>query len=326
MRPTRLLLALSLALATVAAEAEPVLLFPYFDSNGENGVFLAWSDDGRTFSPVNDGKPIFTPPQWSDGQHLTRDPSIVWHDGLYHMVWTSNWVGRWYGYANSPDLKTWSDPQRIQPFADGAEQPNNVWAPEIFRDHVAGDFKIVWSSTLPSEFEDGDGSDDKHGGDHRMFYTATTDFETFTDPQPIYQDPGWSVIDAHVAWDDEGDRWVMALKKEVSPERGGKNIRLAFSPAEIGPESFGDSTEPLVGPGTAISGRDAAEGPSLVRWNGEWLLYWDSYGARHYSMASSRDLTEWRDETASIVHPAKHPRHGTVFVTDDEHVGWELKK
>lgn len=320
-RTTLLLLAVA---GAVPALAEEVLLFPYFDSNGENGVYLAASEDGREFHAVNDGKPIFTPPKWGEGQHLTRDPSIVHHDGLFHMVWTSNWTGRWFGYANSPDLKTWSEPKRVQPFADGAEQPNNVWAPEVFHDHVAGDYKVVWSSTLPSEYSDGDGSEDTHRGDHRLYYVATTDFETFTEPEQLLADPGWSVIDGQVAWDADGDRWVMALKKEQLPDKGGKNIRLAFSPLGIAPGSFGDMTEPFVGPGTAISGRDMAEGPSLVRHGGEWLLYWDSYSAGHYSLATSRDLRSWKDESDTLSIPARHPRHGTVFVVDADTVGWPL--
>ena len=306
------------------ALGEQVLLLPYFDSNGENGVYLAWSDDGRRFHAVNGAAPIFRPPAWDEGQHLTRDPSIVRHDGAFHMVWTSSWSGRWFGYATSPDLKRWSVPRRIQAFPEGAEQPKNVWAPELLRDHVAGDYKVIWSSTLPSELEDGDGSDDRHGHDHRMFYTATTDFETFTAPQPVYPDPGWSVIDAHVVWDPGAGRWVMALKKEVGPERGGKNVRLAFSPPTIAPASFAETTAPIVGPGSAIRPDELSEGPSLVSWRGEWLLFWDSYTAKHFSLASSVDLSHWKDETDRLRLPVAHPRHGTVFAAPREAIGWEL--
>ncbi len=321
----------ALANASCLNAGEPVLLFPYFDSNGENGVYLAWSDDGRTFHAVNNNKPVFTPPNWDCGQHLTRDPSIVFHNGTFHMVWTSNWDGRWMGYASSPDLKTWSEPKRIQPFPDGSEQPGNVWAPELLFDPVAHDFKIVWSSTLPSELDDSDGSEDTHGNDHRMFYVSTKDFETFSAPELLFNDESYSVIDAHVVYDDAGtdgvddDRWVMSLKKELPPERDGKNIRLAFSPARISPESFTDTTTAIVGAGTAIQGRQAAEGPSLVKWNGEWLLYWDSYGARHYSLATSPDLATWTDETDRLSMPVRHPRHGSVFVGDRESVGWPLE-
>lgn len=307
-----------------SAVGDEVLLFPTFDSNGENGVFLLWSEDGLTFHSANEGRPIFTPPQWEEGQHLTRDPSIVYRDGLFHMVWTTNWNGRWLGYASSPDLKEWSEPRQVQPFPEGKEQPKNVWAPEVFWDHVAGDYKIVWSSTLPSELADGDGSEDTHGYDHRMYYVSTSDFETFTEPALLFEDLGYSVIDAQVAWDPAGERWVMTLKKEVPPSEGGKNIRLAFSAAEITPESFGDPTEPVVGLGTSIVGRDGAEGATLLRWNDQWRLYWDSYGARHYSMASSDDLSEWTDRTKELRFPTGHPRHGTMLRAERGLVSPEL--
>ncbi|TWT89791.1 Glycosyl hydrolases family 43 [Pseudobythopirellula maris] len=317
------LLAIYLGAGSAVAQ-EPVLLLPYFDSNGENGVYLAWSEDGREFHAVNSNEAIFTPPAWKN-QSLTRDPSIVYHDGRFHMVWTSNWKGEVFGYASSPDLKSWSEPLMIEPWRGEGEKPNNVWAPEICWDHVADEFKVVWSSTLPSELADGDGNDDRHGGDHRMYYLTTTDFQQFSDPQPIFEGRDEDLIDAHLVFDAEGDRWVMNYKKEVSAARGGKNIRLAFSPPEITPRSFSDAGGPIVGQGTSISPMNA-EGSSLVPWRGEWLLYWDSYSNRHYSMASSSDLQEWSDESDQLRMPVRHPRHGTVFIADRENIGWELTK
>ena len=312
------------------AIAESVLLFPYFVSNGENGVYLAWSNDGRNFHSVNSGKPIFKPPQWDNEQHLTRDPSIVFHKGFFHMVWTSNWDGRWFGYASSKDLKVWSKPRLIQPFREGSEQPKNVWAPELFHDSIADDFKVVWSSTLMSELEDDDGSEDTHGNDHRLYYLSTKNFEDFSEPKLLFHDENYSVIDAHVVFDDRGtssakdDRWIMCLKKELPGERGGKNIRLAFSQPKITPTSFRDTTKAIVGVGTPIQGTQMAEGPSLVKWNGQWLLYWDSYTASHYSLASSSDLQQWTAESNLLKLPADHPRHGTVFSASLDKIAWPL--
>ncbi|MCA9240326.1 MAG: glycoside hydrolase family 43 protein [Planctomycetales bacterium] len=325
MKPMITVLAsLFLACLSQNALASQVFLFPYFDSNGENGVYLAWSADGRQFHAVNHARPIFVPPAWR-GQALTRDPSIVYGAGKYHMVWTSNWGGNCLGYAWSPDLVTWSAPRRIEPFPEGAEQPKNVWAPELLVDQVAGDFKIIWSSTLPSELADQDGSEDTHGNDHRIYYLATKDFESFTEPKLAYQDENYSVIDAQVTWDADHQQWLMALKPEVPPERDGKNIRLAVSPKEIKPESFGGTTPPVVGPGASVSGKDWAEGPSLVHHNNQWLLYWDTYGSGRYSLATSTYLKTWHDETDQLRMPTRHPRHGTVFLADPATVGWDLK-
>ena len=91
-------------LCPMSLAANDVFLLSYFKGNGETGVYLAASDDGLTFQDLNAGRPVFTPPQWA-GQNLTRDPSIVYRDGLFHMVWTSSWTGECFGAATSPDLK-----------------------------------------------------------------------------------------------------------------------------------------------------------------------------------------------------------------------------
>jgi len=116
---------------------DAVFLLSYFKGNGETGVFLAASEDGLVFKDLNEGRPVFMPPQWQ-GQNLTRDPSIVYHDGLFHMVWTSSWVGSCFGAATSSDLKRWSEPIRVEPFRNwpADAQPANTWAPEVHWDPV----------------------------------------------------------------------------------------------------------------------------------------------------------------------------------------------
>jgi len=116
----------------------------------------------------------------------------------------------------------------------------------------------------------------------------------------------------------------MSLKKEQGTDSGGKNIRLAFSDPAIGPSSFGQTTQPIVGPGSSIRANEVAEGSSMVFWDDEWLMYWDAYGNGHYSMASSPDLTTWTDETDSIAFPVDHPRHGSVMIADKDDIGWRL--
>jgi hypothetical protein len=324
--------------ATIAAAANDVssgdiVLFPYFLENGNSGIYLAASDDGRDFRPLNDGQPIFTPPQWPDGQHLTRDPSIVFHDGLFHMVWTSNWSGRVFGNASSPDLKTWSTPQMITPFPAALpreEQPDNVWAPEIQFDPVQEDFQIVFSSTVPREENDSDDSTDPHGHDHRLYEIRTKDFKTFT-PAQILFDQDFCVIDGQLALDvrntpESGDdRWVLALKREdAAPD--GKNIRLSFrNAAKIDGTSndWSPVSDPILGPGSPLRANQQVEGPSLVRFRNEWLLYADAFTSGNYTLVTSPDLASWTDETDKLQIPARHPRHGTPFVVDRELVGWK---
>lgn len=92
-------------------------LFSYFTRNGEDGLHLAWSTDGTTWSPLNGGRPLLTPTvegygvgwqNWDSRAALMRDPSIVrGPDGMFHMVWTIAWNDRGIGVAHSRDLITW---------------------------------------------------------------------------------------------------------------------------------------------------------------------------------------------------------------------------
>ena len=125
------------AVAPPASNAPPeqVFIFPYFQSNGETGIFLALSRDGLNFEPVNDNRPILPAPQWR-GNSLTRDPSILFHDGTFHMVWTTDWGSRSIGYAQSQDLVTWSEPRRIDLWGEAAGVVN-TWAHELHWDPQA---------------------------------------------------------------------------------------------------------------------------------------------------------------------------------------------
>ena len=45
----------------------PAYLFSYFRGNGDDGVHLAWSADGITWSALNNGKAVITPKITGDG-------------------------------------------------------------------------------------------------------------------------------------------------------------------------------------------------------------------------------------------------------------------
>ncbi|MDP4227405.1 MAG: glycosyl hydrolase, partial [Bacteroidota bacterium] len=134
MKQKVLLLLLTISLSFNGfAKPKDVFLFTYFMDNGVAGVYLAISYDGMHFNTVKGGKPIMTPPAWK-GQNLTRDPSIIYRDGLFRMVWTSHWTGKVFGYAESKDLLHWSEPLQVSPFStvtDPLDLPDNIWAPEI---------------------------------------------------------------------------------------------------------------------------------------------------------------------------------------------------
>ena len=67
-----------------------VYLFSYFTDNGQDGLHLAFSQDGLNWQALKGGKPFLFPTVGKD--KLMRDPYILHgNDGLFHMVWTSSW-------------------------------------------------------------------------------------------------------------------------------------------------------------------------------------------------------------------------------------------
>jgi hypothetical protein len=271
-------------------------LFSYFKGNGEDGLHLAYSEDGLAWRALNDDRPYFHPTVGKE--KLTRDPSIVrGPDGMYHMVWTAGWNEQGFGYAESRDLITWTH-ERYVPVMSHEPTAMNTWAPEIFYDSLKTRYQIVWASTIPGRFPgDSTGGGGKYN--HRLYYTTTKDFRTF-EPTKLLYDHGFSVIDADIIRD--GTRYVMLLKdeRERPPQ---KNIRLAYAERPEGP--WTQATR-------AITGDYWAEGPTALRVGDEWIVYFDRYRDHRYGAIASDDLATWEDVTALLAMP-DGMRHGTAF-------------
>ena len=97
----------------------------------------------------------------------------------------------------------------------------NVWAPELFYDDTSQRFIIIWASTIPFRFPKGEEPEDNN---HRMYYTTTKDFQTFSDSK-LFLDPGFSVIDCEIVKRAKDD-YVLVFKENTRPNR---NIKLAFA-------------------------------------------------------------------------------------------------
>ena len=115
-------------------------------------------------------------------------------------------------------------------------------------------------------------------------------------------------------------RWVLVYKNEEEPKNGGKNLRLATAPADFS-QPWSMAATPLAGPGSTVRPNEMAEGPSFLKMNRVWYLYWDAFANGHYSLATSADLQHWTDRTAELQLPP-HPRHGTVFRAPRSAVSW----
>lgn len=284
----------------LASAQGSVYLFSYFKGNGEDGLHLAYSRDGLTWTALKNDESFLSPRVGIS--KLMRDPCIIrTKDGTFHMVWTSGWTERGIGYASSKDLINWSEQKYIEVMA---KEPaaRNCWAPEIIYDNKEKQFLIFWSTTIPGRFSETEAQGESKYN-HRIYCTITKDFKEFTETKLFYE-PGFNVIDATIAM--EGKEFIMFLKDEtVSPPR--KNIKVSRSPVLNGP--YSKASEP-------ITGKYWAEGPTAVKTGSGWIVYFDKYRERKYGAVLSADLKSWEDISDRVVFP-EGARHGTVLETDE---------
>ncbi len=278
-----------------------VLLFSYFTGNGEDGLHLAYSHDGYEWKKLNNGKSFLKPTVGDD--KLMRDPCIiVGPDNKFHMVWTISWKEKGIGYASSNNLTDWSV-QKMIPVMEHEEKARNCWAPEIFYDTSQELYIIFWSTTIPGRFPETDDSGD-NGLNHRMYYVTTKDLEEFSETRLLY-DQGFNVIDGTLY--KHNDKYYMFLKNETRhpPE---KNIRIATSTHLF--NSYGTPSEP-------ITGNYWAEGPTVIKFDNKWWVYFDKYRKNKMGAVMSDDLVNWIDISDQISFP-KGTRHGTVFQVSED--------
>jgi hypothetical protein len=292
----------SLFMVQAMRGADGVFLFSYFMGNGEDGLHLARSDDGMNWRALNGGRSFLQP---TVGENkLMRDPCLLLGpDGVFRMVWTTAWWGHTIGYAHSRDLIHWEDQQAI-PVMAGEPSAVNCWAPEVVYDDVQRHYLIYWATTIPGRFaatdETGRTKPEQRLLNHRIYATTTDDFVTFA-PTRLYYDGGFDAIDATLA--QNGGEWLLFVKNETERPAAEKNIRLVHAQTAMGPFSA---------PSAPITGNYWAEGPTSIRIDGWWYVYFDKYRDKRFGVVRSRDLIHWEDVSA-LLHMPAGIRHGTVL-------------
>ena len=284
-----------LLLNNLFAQQDSVYIFSYFKNNGQDGLHLAYSNDGFTWNALKQDSSCLKPTVAKD--KLMRDPCIIrGADGLFHMVWTVSWNDKGIGYANSKDLINWSEQQFI-PVMMHEDSARNCWAPEITYNAKKKQYMIYWATTIAGKYK----ADPKveNGYNHRMYYVLTKDFSTFSKTKMLY-DKGFNVIDATIV--PNGKQFVMFLKDETR-EPVQKNIKIATS-KKIN-KGYSNASAP-------ITGNYWAEGPTTLKINGTWIVYFDKYRDHKYGAVQSTDLKNWTDVSEKLSMP-KGIRHGTIF-------------
>jgi len=282
------------------AQSNSIYMFAYFNNNGKDGLHLAYSKDGYTWTALNHDSAVLKPMVAND--KLMRDPCIVkGADGLFHMVWTVSWNDKGIGYASSKDLVHWSEQQFI-PVMKSEDSARNCWAPEITYDAKNKNYMIYWATTIAGKYK----MDTivESGYNHRLYYVTTKDFKNFSKTKLLY-DKGFNVIDATIVPD--GKQYIMFLKDEtrIPPQ---KNIKIAISK---------NLTNGFSVPSAPITGNYWAEGPTTLKLGNTWIVYFDKYRDHKYGAVQSTDLKNWTDVSDKISLP-KGIRHGSIFVVSEE--------
>jgi predicted GH43/DUF377 family glycosyl hydrolase len=284
-------------------QQDEVYMFSYFKNNGKDGLHLAYSHDGYKWTALKNDRSFLQPILSKDS--LMRDPCIIrGSDGKFHMVWTVSWNAKGIGYASSSDLVNWSAQQYI-PVMEPEDSARNCWAPEINYDTKKKQYVIYWATTIRGKYPAPDPTAES-GYNHRMYYTTTKDFKTFSKTALQY-DKGFNVIDATII--KKNKKYVMFLKDETIKPVPQKNIRIATSKKLTG--GFSKPSEP-------ITGKYWAEGPTVTKIGPDWVVYFDKYRDHKYGAIASTDLANWTDISDKISLPPGI-RHGTIFtITKDE--------
>tara|TARA_R110002050_G_scaffold53118_2_gene120869 strand:- start:127792 stop:128712 length:921 start_codon:yes stop_codon:yes gene_type:complete len=286
----KILVLVILGMLSSCASQKEAYLFTSFREPATDGLYLAYSEDGYKWEDL---KGPYLKPE-AGASKIMRDPSIAkGKDGVYHMVWTTDWRGgNGFGYAHSKDLIDWST-QEFIPVMKHEPDVVNVWAPEIFYDEDNDRYIIIWASTIPFRYEKGE-EDEKNN--HRMYYVTTKDFKTFSDTK-LFLNPGFSVIDCVIVKQAKND-YALIIKDNTRPNR---NLKVAFGKSPLGP--FKNISEPY----SAF----LSEGPTVLKQDGKWLIYYDNYGEKNYKALQTSDFISFKDVTSQIKLPEGH-KHGTI--------------
>lgn len=289
-----------------AEEVYSAYLFTYFTGNsqGEEAIRFALSNDGYRYRALNDNKPVISSAEISSTGGV-RDPHILRGDDgkTFYMVatdmvsangWDSN---RAMVLLKSTDLVNWtSSVVNIQKQFPGNEDLLRVWAPQTIYDPETEKYMVYFSM--------------KHGDDpDKMYYAyANADFTDLeTEPKQFYFSPDNSgCIDADIVVKD--GTYHLFYKGET----GKPGIKLAISDKLTkGYKLINEQVQQT---------QDPVEGAGVFELNnGEgYILMYDVYTKGKYQFTKSSDLRNFTviDQEVSMDF---HPRHGTVLpITAEE--------
>lgn len=325
-------LCLLLALPATAADPGP-FVYSSFTGDGEDGLHLLTSSDGKSWQPVKNYESVYR-----QKEGLMRDPSIcLGGDGKFHLVWTTGWWNDTIGIAHSADLIHWSPMETLHIWADykgpGSEESDgsnwpqdltqkaprnpkvrNCWAPEIFFDDSTGEYVIFWATTIDDDkvFPKTWDANRWERMNQRIYSITTKDFKSYTPRKFFHATPDRVVIDAAIGKSAPG-KYHMIIKDELAQSlHVCESTKPLASWASI-PDGFWTpmSHPAFTGPGVQPDNTNA-EGPSLVRAGDTWFIYCDYWLAQKNGLFTTTDFKSMTRMNDAFSAPM-WVRHGTAL-------------
>lgn len=312
-----------------------------FHKDETHSLYMAVSDDGYTFTALNDGKPVIAGDTIALQKGI-RDPHIFrGPDGAFYLSMTdlhiyaqkdgfrdTEWErdGKEYGWGNnrglvlmkSWDLINWKRTNaRFDLLSAGLGEIGCVWAPEVTYDDKKGKLMIYFTMRFKNEA-------------NKLYYVyVNDDFDRIeTLPQILFEYPNEkiSAIDGDIT--KVGDRYRMFY---VSHD-GGAGIKQAVSDRINGDYEYDPrwyDFEPR-----------ACEAPNLWKRIGEdkWVLMYDVYGINPHNFAfiETSDFVNFKNlgrfnEGVMKTTNFSSPKHGAVIHLTKEEAAklrshWENRK
>lgn len=300
-------------------------LMVYF-KDATHSVHFAVSEDGYSFTDVNDGKPVLSGRDIAEQKGI-RDPYITrGPDGAFYLAMTDLHINaqreglrptEWerpfadYGWGNnralvfmkSFDLIHWTHAiVRIDALFPAAKEAGTAWAPEVIYDQAAKKMMVYYTTRRKNETL------------HMVYSYADKDFTTLTSPpRDLFQYPKPSVISIDGDITRVGNKYHLFYGVNEAPAHilqavsSRINGGYIFSPTKINPETVD------------------TEGPNVWRRHGTktYVLMYDAFGLKpegNMGFSETTDFVHFRDighfnEPNSPMKATNFsaPKHGAVM-------------
>ena len=275
-------------------------LFAHMTSESYGSMFYSISRDGVEWQSLNNGMRICD----YNGHHDFCQKK----DGGYYMIGIERGTLQPLLWATS-DLITWGVEKQIPKSVFNTDEagysPGGAYgAPKMYYDWDSGQYIITWHA-YETRYSPRNTDNQTHWESMRTFYVLTSDFNSFSKPQRLFNFTGTysSMATLDVIIRKENGKYYAFIKDERWPcIEGYKAIHIARSD---------NLTGPYENPGDAITA-PWREAPTVVRnpQDNGWFLYVENYLSFEYVLYEAANFEDTWKAQGTITYPA---RHGSII-------------